>query len=353
MKDIAISNGLESLPLLDTVLWSYRLLLGRNPEDLEELSRHFTSQVSFSEIRQRFLQSQEFENKVVRRRRSKIDQALLDDFPPYNGPGLDGSFYDFIGTRTRCSYLPAVYAGASGLVEGPPGTERFGLHEPAEWEGTLRSVLEAGSRFVAVELGAGWGPWLVAGARAAQRRGIQDIRLAGVEGASSHYDFMLQHFRDNGLDPASHLLFNAVAGVHDGIARFPKLVHPSSNWGAEANFEQGQSLEQFEEVESISIATLLAKLPKVDLLHCDIQGAEADVLLASGDLLSQQVSRIVVGTHGRVIEGRLMEFFGANNWTLEHDSACRFNQDATGKLQLAADGVQVWRNNRSQQDMMM
>ena len=279
-------------------------------------------------------------------KRSAVDSDVLKAFPAYSGPGADGFFLDFIGTRTRCAYLPSSYAGASGIVEGPPGTERFGLHEPPEWEGTLRSVLEATSRFVAVELGAGWGPWLVASARAAQLRGITDIHLAGVEGASSHYGFMLQHFRDNGIDPALHHLLHAVAGVEDGVARFPKLDVPSADWGAMANHDEEPASEEFEEVPSISIATLLSRLPPVDLLHCDVQGAEGDILPAARDVLSARVRRIVVGTHGRGIEGRLMDCFGAADWVLEHESPCRFVQGPAGTLQLVADGTQVWRNTQ-------
>jgi len=345
-----VLTELDTLPLIDTVLWSYRLFLGRGPEDMAALSRHVDGQPSLEDIRQRFLQSNEFKEYFAAQsaalKRPTVDPTVLAAFPAYTGPGAPGFFTDFIGTRTRCSHLPDAYAGASGIVEGPPGTERFGLHEPPEWEGTLRSVLEAGSRFVAVELGAGWGPWLVASARAAQLRGITDIQLAGVEGASGHYGFLLQHFCDNGLDPAQHQLLHAVAGVEDGVARFPKLDVPSADWGAQASYGDGEASEQFDEVPSISVATLLSKLPPVDLLHCDVQGAEGDVLIAAADVLASCVRRIVVGTHGRAIEDRLMACFGANGWILEHESSCRFVQGPTGAMQLVADGTQVWRNVR-------
>ena len=220
-------------------------------------------------------------------------------------------------------------------------------------------MLEARSRFVAVELGAGWGPWLVASARAAQLRGITDIHLAGVEGASGHYKFLLQHFRDNGFDPAKHNLLHAVVGVEDGVAHFPKLDVPSADWGAEASYGAGsrpeghptsegtsQALETFDEVPCISITTLLATLPPVDLLHCDVQGAEGEVLPAAIEVLSQRVRRVIVGTHGRAIEDRLMASFGANGWILEHESPCRLNQSPTGIMALTGDGTQVWRNAR-------
>ena len=346
MGDASDTDGLSALPLLDAALWSYRLFLGRNPESVEALSRHVGAGASFDGIRQRFLHSEEFRSQAPTPRRAGISKALLDAFPAYAGPGAEGFFTDFIGTRTRCSFLPRDYAGASGIVEGPPGTERFGVHEAAEWEGALRSVLEARFRFVAVELGAGWGPWLVAGALAAQRLGIREIHLAGVEAASSHYGFMLQHFRDNGIDPAAHLLLHAAAGAQDGVARFPKLDAPSEVWGGQASYGEGAAPEGFDEVPSVSVATLLSKLPMVDLLHSDVQGAEGDVLTAAGDALSERVRRIVVGTHGRGIESRLMEFFGTTNWVLEHETPCRIAQGPTGSLDLAADGVQVWRNAR-------
>lgn len=347
-------SALDNLPLIDAVLWSYRLFLGRDPEHMAVLSRHLDGQPSLDSIRRHFLQSTEFNNYLATLKQPSVDPAVLAAFPAYAGPGTAGFFTDFLGTRTRCLYLPDSYAGASGIVEGPPGTERFGLHEPPEWEGTLRSVLEAGSRFVAVELGAGWGPWLVAGARAAQLRGITDIQLTGVEGASGHYEFLLQHFRDNGLDPEHHQLLHAVVGAEDGTARFPKLEVPSADWGAEASYgndstserRPNQAAEEFDEVRSVSVGTLLATLPLVDLLHCDIQGAEGEVLPAANEVLSHRVHRIVVGTHGRAIEDRLMASFGASGWTLEHESPCRFNQDPTGAMVLSADGTQVWRNSR-------
>ena len=337
--------------MIDTVLWSYRLFLGRGPEDMAALTRHVDGQPSLEDIRRRFLQSNEFKEYFAAQsaalKQPSVDPAVLAAFPTYTGPGTAGFFTDFLGTRTRCSYLPPAYAGASGIVEGPPGTERFGLHEPPEWEGTLRSVLEAGPRFVAVELGAGWGPWLVASARAAQLRGITDIHLAGLEGASGHYGFLLQHFQDNGIDPAAHNLLHAVVGVEDGMARFPRLDVPSADWGAHASYDgDEQAKEGFDEVSSVSIATLLAKLPPVDLLHCDVQGAEGDVLTSAADENTRGVLRILLRKKKRAIEDRLMACFGANGWVLEHESPCRFIQGPTGTVQLVADGTQVWRNAR-------
>jgi hypothetical protein len=48
---------------------------------------------------------------------------------------------------------------------------------------------------------------LVATAAAARQRGIH---LAGVEASNDHFQFMVKHFRNNGLEPDAHFLFRGV-----------------------------------------------------------------------------------------------------------------------------------------------
>src|ERR1041384_2248518 len=111
-----------------------------------------------------------------------------------------GFFYDFLGVRTRVSYL-LLPEWADGHIFGIPHPgERF-LHSRAEWFGLLRAVDEASDRLVAAELGAGWGPWLVAAHAAARQKGIGEVHLIGVESSVDHAEMMRQHFVDNGIDP--------------------------------------------------------------------------------------------------------------------------------------------------------
>lgn len=98
-----------------------------------------------------------------------------------------------------------------------------------------------------------------------------------------------------------------------------------------------------EEVPSLSLATLLADLPRVDILHCDIQGMEADLFEAGRAITDQRVRRVVIGTHGRAVEARLLDLFADMGWTLEDETVCRMIQSA-GRNHLVADGTQVWRN---------
>jgi FkbM family methyltransferase len=274
-----------------------------------------------------------------------IDEEIIRSFPKYEGPGTPGFVTDFLGIRTRTSYISSLTA--DGAVEGYPIPGNFhatGL----EWAGTLRAVLDAGPSVVAAELGAGWGPWLVTVARAAQSRGISDVRLIGVEGSRSHVEYMRTHFADNGLDPDRHTLLHGIAAAADGEAEFPVLDEPASQWGTaaiQAGEARPASGVRTEVLRAYSLASLLDSCAAADLVHIDIQGHEADVVAASEAVLNQKVKRLVIGTHGRHLEQQLLDTLGRRGWTLESEEPCIFQQTESG-LHLFIDGCQVWRNRR-------
>jgi FkbM family methyltransferase len=222
----------------------------------------------------------------------------------------------------------------------------------------LRAVDEAEDRFTMIELGAGWGPWLIACALAAKDKGIRKIDLIGIEGDRTHCEFLHEHFVNNGFDPAEHRLLHAVIGAQSGAALFPIVDNPEDVWGSEPQFftdlTQAQILAapgpggeapRFELLTALSLADVIGDHPVIDLLHVDIQGGEADVLEASAELLDDRVSRVVIGTHGRTIEERLHKLFHRLNWQFEADDPCRFGTNDHG-LVLTMDGTQVWKNRR-------
>src|SRR6516162_3656534 len=147
------------------------------------------------------------------------DEEVIKSFPCHEGAGIPGYFVDFLGVKTRTSYIREL-PKEGGRVESYPIPSSF--HATAiEWAGVLRAVLEADKEIVAVELGAGWAPWLVTVARAASLRGIDSVRLVGVEGCEGHLAFMVNHFSDNGFDPRDHTLLHWIVGTTDGVAAFP------------------------------------------------------------------------------------------------------------------------------------
>lgn len=79
------------------------------------------------------------------------------------------------------------------------------------------------------------------------------------------------------------------------------------------------------------------------LIHCDIQGAEANLFADTIELVSTKVKRIVIGTHSFEIDRRLSCLFSKHGWDLEGINVCEMMEDKE-RLVVALDGVQVWRN---------
>lgn len=325
---------------------AYRLLLDREPENEAVVDAHLSAEGGGTNraVRNRLLLSDEFQALYygmlpTRGEKMEVEAALLDSNPVARA----GCFTDRFGVLTRVSYLPDDYGKYAGRIGSADGTFDMPLHEKDELTALLRSVASASVEFVAAELGAGWGPWIVLGGQLARRRGLS-VKLMAVEGSHDHVAFIHTHMADNGFDPGDHLVLHAVAGSQDGVARFPRLKDPSKEWGAAASYATDE-VQEMDEVASLSLPTLLGRMPVLDFLHCDVQGAEADLVESGMAALNDRVRRACIGTHGRAIEEKLHMLFAGQDWVLEADLPCRFDQHGRSVV-LAADGVQVWRNPR-------
>lgn len=340
-----------SLDPRSTVRCAYNFLLGREPESEAAIEQHISdaSGPSLKALRRKFLCSPEFASNLrsfgIHVRNNPRAVGPVTDFLPDDLTGISGFFTDRFGLKTRVDFLPSSYKSFSGLVGSADGEFDMPLHEGEEISALLRSVAEARENFAILELGAGWGPWISLGGHLARRRGLP-VKLMGVEGSSEHVSYMETHLRDNGFLLSQYNALHAVVGTYDGIARFPKLTDPASTWGAEAVYNSGTTgTGEFVEVPCLSLQTLLNQMPILDLLHSDIQGAEADVFASAIGLVNQRVRRVCIGTHGRSAEGRLLDLFASEGWNLEFEEPCTIIQDGT-KVANIADGVQVWSNSR-------
>ncbi len=271
---------------------------------------------------------------------------------PVSNPGF---ITDFLGVRTRSGFVRGA-EGLDGGVTGIPVPDDGWHAEAIEWIGLLKSVRGAAGSYSAMELGAGWGPWVVAGAVAARHRGMRDINLCAVEADPGHFRFMLEHFRDNGLDPSAHDLIQAAVGAEAGLARWPAVEDPAADWGsrpvidlAAASDHLGRRFEKWMEVKIVAFGDLLRRRAVWDLVHIDIQGGEVDICRAVGAALDERVRWLVIGTHDARLHGELMELLFQRGWTLENEKPPRFTwRDGAPSLisMGTADGAQVWRNPR-------
>ena len=207
--------------------------------------------------------------------------------------------------------------------------------------------------FKMIELGAGYGRWLVAAAKMAQRvRGLP-TNLVGVEAERGHFQMMAQHFTDNGVDPTEHLLVEAAIGASDGTAYFTQ-GHSHDWWGQAVLPSPDYGFGHFpsatvEIVKQVCLATLLADVGYVDLIDLDIQGAESKVVASSRELLSAKVRRLHIGTHSAAIDGALQDTLSECGWVCI--ASYPFNSHTATPLGIIdfQDGAQTWTNPRVEQ----
>lgn len=268
--------------------------------------------------------------------------AVLDLVP------RPGYLTNFLGVAIDPKFFPSVLDGKAGQVEGMPIPSNWHA-DIAEWGAALRAVDLARGTFTVVELGCGWGCWLNNTGVAARRAGL-DVRLIGVEGDKGHLGFAHETCAANGFEPSQVELRNAVAASTPGVALFPKQEKVGTAWGLEPVFGATEAQRQeavrsgdYDELPMVAMEDLAGNHARIDLLHVDIQGGEADLVAGDLDLLRAKVAYLLVGTHSRQIEGRLFDMLLGTGWRLEIERPAILSLSDSAVI-VSVDGVQGWRN---------
>jgi FkbM family methyltransferase len=237
---------------------------------------------------------------------------------------------------------------------GPLDWRRPDPQELTEWEALFDAIEQATGRLTMVELGAGFGRWTVHAAFAIRRfRPKLKYRLVALEAEPTHYRWLKQHTRDNGIRRWSRAgsckLIQAAVSGQAGREHFyfgeagswygQALVRPD-NEGADAAVT---------EVRSVTLSSLLRPLGRVDLIDIDIQGAELEVLTEAAPALGR-VRRIHVETHSSEIDEKLPPVLAgaAGDWHRELAVPLGGRRvTPLGEADFSGGGVQVWRNDGS------
>ncbi len=217
-----------------------------------------------------------------------------------------------------------------------------------EWIDVLEAVERARESFTMIELGAGYGRWLVRAAVALKNTRGLPCRLIGVEAEPGHFAMMLDHFRDNGLDPDMHVLRQVAVDACDGTSNF--VVGCSREWYGQSLVEGPDARpEDYPDcrtvrVPAVSLKTLVAGEERVDLIDLEVQDAEGLVLEAAAKELAEKVKRVHIGTHSVESEKRCKDLFSTLGWRILNDfSGSGKRQTPYGEI-LFQDGVQTWVN---------
>lgn len=287
------------------------------------------------------------------------DLAVFTPFQNIKAKAETGFIVDFLGVRTRATSLANCQREFSGKLLGIPVPGDYHA-EAIEYIGLLKSVLAAKDQYHVMELGAGWGPWLVNGAAAARHLGIKNIKMLGVETDSGHVESMKQHFIDNDFNPSEHDLIKAAVGAQKGKAIFPKIADSANQWGArpakitndkvdsaDSNYLGSLLNLEHEEVDVVPINELLEKRTLWDLVHIDVQGWESQLCTVAMHNLNKRARYVIIGTHSRKLDGEIISLFHEAGWILENEKPTKFQyRHGTKELEgmTLADGTQVWRN---------
>jgi hypothetical protein len=273
----------------------------------------------------------------------------------------EGCFVNWMGVQTEAG----LFAYADALVgrvfaDPPPPGAGDGVHGRHEEYLSVAAAVEARGtpdRFVAVELGAGFGPWLATAAFCCRRAGVAAVDLLGVEADAAKCAAMRRHLARNGVIGAPGVAARITQGAawrEDATLRFG-VVDPRHDYGGAVTAEADPARDyrgltpDYVEVPGYSVETLCRDLPVIDYMHWDIQGAELEVARSAIDFLDRRARLLFIGTHSPLIEGGLLDLFHRRQWDLLHFAHCEFVYRRS-KPSLAGmtvvDGEMVLRNPR-------
>lgn len=259
----------------------------------------------------------------------------------------EGVLKNFLGVKVPAKIYPPILDKLVGHVEPLPDPGNWHA-DIAEWAAALLSVVRARGSYRIVEIGCGWGCWLVNMGTAARARGL-DVTLIGIEGDAGHLSRAAEVLQMNGFTPGDYRLHHGIAGPRAGKAIFPDSKSETTGWGGEAIFFPDAATlaraRRDPDVQVLDCMPLkaLSDGAVIDLLHIDIQGAEVDFVTGSMADISSHVRRVLIGTHSRIIEGQLSAHFLEAGWIMEMERPALMPLHA-GRPRIAIDGVQLWRN---------
>lgn len=256
-----------------------------------------------------------------------VHHPALLKFPRWEGES-DGQFsHDFLGVRTDVRFRPQFRPDPAGPMAPDYPSPHAAYFELVF---VLQSILDdRGERpFTIVEVGAGYGYWLAVASRALQRLEAVPARLVGVEMVPQHFEWMAEHLRNNGVDPADARLIHAAASDVTGSASFVPEPDPALSFGHRlfdraGGDDAGPTGGGEIQIPCIRLSELVEEYDSIDLVHIDVQGEERRILPDALASLAGRARRVLVATHGNGIHRQLRRLFQGGDWKLEFDFGCR------------------------------
>ena len=279
---------------------------------------------------------------------------------------------DFLGTTIRREYvagLPTSSEATTVQTSYPAPDEEY-----FEWIDLLESVVSADRSYTMIDLGAGYGRWAIRAAYAIQQyHGQLPYRLIAVEAEPVVFQWMREHFNDNGIDPNKHRLIHGAMCNAPGEVLFyiggprggPYDRRPNDWYGqclakdydVSGEYEDDGEYNGFGvrlhksawrsiSIPGVTLGDLLRDLDRVDLIDMDIEGQELPSIRSTIEELNVKVKRLHIGTHGKEIESGLRELLSAHGWRSLADYTLFSTSETPWGTLSFENGVQSWVNPR-------
>lgn len=254
---------------------------------------------------------------------------------------------DWMGVRTRIAMLPwAPQELANTVSIDLPIPDDGYRSEAEEYVGLALALERAVENFQIIEVGAGWAPWVVSGLVAARQRGLKTRGIA-IEAHPEHARWAVQHAEDNGIDvdflqgtdieviealqkSTATMSVILAAGWHENtVLEFPDVDAADMGLAVCTMPDSGTDYRgahlQHRKVTAIRLQDLFSVLsnPMIDLLHIDVQGVEFELLNKEATTVQDHAKLMAVGTHSRLAEGQLQDFYLERGWGIIIDEPCK------------------------------
>jgi len=273
-------------------------------------------------------------------------KALLESLREIALPESGDDYYvDWMGIRTRISMLPWAPIDLAGTTSTAlPIPDDSYRSEASEYAALALATNRAVDSLCIVEVGAGWGPWVVAGLVVAKRKGLRGRGIA-IEANLEHAMWAITHAYDNGIEAelitgtpdniidalhastAEMQVIHAAGWVENTYLSFPEVSSEDMGVAVCTMDDTGTDYRGAHlphiEVPAVALNQVFSAVNmRIDLLHIDVQGVEFELTSHEADSIQKHAVTMAIGTHSRLAEGQLQQFFLARGWGLRFDEPC-------------------------------
>ena len=273
-------------------------------------------------------------------------KALLESVRECELPDSGDDYHvDWMGVRTRISMLPWAPRELAGTTSTAlPIPDDSYRSEASEYAALALATNRAIDTLCVVEVGAGWAPWVVAGLVVAKRTGLRGRGIA-IEAHLEHAKWAITHAHDNGIEAelitgtpiqiidalrastTEMQVVHAAGWIKNTYLSFPEAAAEDmgvavGTTGDTGTDYRGAHLPHID-VPAVALNQIFGAINmRIDLLHIDVQGVEFELTSHEAAAIQASAVTMAIGTHSRIAEGKLQQFFLERGWGLRIDEPC-------------------------------